>query len=91
MSTWRAIVPAIAVLLGVGIVLIDPLLFTHLSERISQSFSAAFSLNTQGPETFVLSDDPVVVYIKDFITVDEAAHLVRLAYVTSFPARGDDI
>ena len=32
-------------------------------------------------QVFVLSEDPVVVYIKDFISPEEAAHLVRLAQV----------
>lgn len=33
------------------------------------------------PQTYVLSEDPVVVYVKDFISAQEAAHLVQLAYV----------
>jgi prolyl 4-hydroxylase len=32
-----------------------------------------------GPKAYVLSDDPVVVYVKDFISTEEAAHLVALA------------
>jgi prolyl 4-hydroxylase len=31
------------------------------------------------PQTYVLSEDPVVVYVKDFINTQEAAHLVQLA------------
>lgn len=31
------------------------------------------------PQTYVLSEDPVVVYVKDFISTQEAAHLVQLA------------
>ena len=36
------------------------------------------------PQIFVLSEDPVVVYIKDFISAQEAAHLVHLAQVCPF-------
>jgi len=32
-----------------------------------------------GPKSYTLSDDPVVVYVKDFISAEEAAHLVGLA------------
>jgi len=38
-----------------------------------------------GPKTYVLSDDPVVVYVKDFISSEEAAHLITLAYVRPTP------
>lgn len=34
---------------------------------------------TPRPITYILSEDPVVVYVKDFITTQEAAHLVQLA------------
>lgn len=37
------------------------------------------SADTACPQTYVLSEDPVVVYVKDFITTQEAAHLVQLA------------
>lgn len=35
--------------------------------------------DTLCPQTYVLSEDPVVVYVKDFINTREAAHLVELA------------
>ena len=35
--------------------------------------------DTLCPQTYVLSEDPVVVYVKDFIRTREAAHLVELA------------
>lgn len=35
--------------------------------------------DTARPQTYVLSEDPVVVYVKDFINTQEAAHLVQLA------------
>lgn len=31
------------------------------------------------PQIYTLSEDPVVVYVKDFISTQEAAHLVQLA------------
>ncbi len=31
------------------------------------------------PETFLLSQDPLIVYIKNFISPKEAAHLVSIA------------
>ena len=31
------------------------------------------------PETFLLSQDPLIVYIKNFISPKEAAHLVGIA------------
>jgi prolyl 4-hydroxylase len=35
--------------------------------------------NIPRPETYILSEDPVVVYVKDFISTQEAAQLVQLA------------
>lgn len=34
---------------------------------------------TPRPTTYILSEDPVVVYVKDFISTQEATHLVQLA------------
>lgn len=34
---------------------------------------------TPRPKTYVLSEDPVVVYVKGFISTQEATHLVQLA------------
>lgn len=31
------------------------------------------------PATFPISEDPLVIYIQNFVTAEEAAHLVRLA------------
>jgi prolyl 4-hydroxylase len=32
-----------------------------------------------GPEIYMFSEDPVVVYVKNFVNAQEAAHLVQLA------------
>jgi hypothetical protein len=42
------------------------------------SEKASSNATVSGPKTITLSDDPVVVYIKDFITAEEAVHLVGL-------------
>lgn len=65
------IVPVIAVLLGLSQTSFWPSGWLH----------NALSGNAEGssPKTYALSDDPVVVYVKDFISMEEAAHLVGLA------------
>ena len=65
------LVPAIATLLGL----------TQTGFWPSGWLRNALSGNMEGsgPKTYVLSDDPVVVYVKDFISPEEAAHLVALA------------
>ena len=65
------LVPAFAVILGL----------TQTGFWPSGWLRNALSGNVKGlgPKTYVLSDDPVVVYIKDFISAEEAAQLVGLA------------
>ena len=59
------LVPAVAILLGLAQTGLWP--------------SGSGNVEGSGPKTYVLSDDPVVVYVKDFISTEEAAHLVALA------------
>lgn len=63
------LVPAIAVLLAVNHTGTWQLLHGLTSKNIA----------TSEPQTFFLSEDPVVVYVKDFVSPQEAAHLVNLA------------
>lgn len=65
------LVPAVAILLGLTQTDLWPSAWLHnaLSGNVEGS----------GPKTYILSDDPVVVYVKDFISPEEAAHLVALA------------
>ena len=65
------LVPAVAILLGLARTGLWP----------SEWLRNALSGNVEGsaPKAYVLSDDPVVVYVKDFISTEEAAHLVALA------------
>jgi len=65
------LVPAVAILLGLAQTGLWP----------SGWLRNALSGNVEGSglKTYVLSDDPVVVYVKDFISTEEAAHLVALA------------
>lgn len=78
--------PAIAtLLLGVTLVWVDPDIAVHAR-------TAALSLFPQyaaSLATYVLSEDPVVVYIKDFVTAEEAAHLAALAYALFVGIRGN--
>lgn len=37
------------------------------------------SAESSSPQIFVFSEDPVVVYVKDFVNAQEAAHLVQIA------------
>jgi hypothetical protein len=52
------------------------------SKASSSSASRSSTSNTNAaiskPKTYPLSDDPKVVYIKDFLTAEEAEHLVGL-------------
>jgi prolyl 4-hydroxylase len=65
------LIPAFAILLGLSQTGLWPSwwLRNPLSGNVEDS----------GPKIYALSDDPVVVYVKDFITAEEAAHLVALA------------
>jgi hypothetical protein len=90
--SWKTsllLVPGLAVVLGLGIAILNALPFAGLGWRTldmlldpvrrltnSTSYSSAA---VPGPKTYVLSEDPVVVYIRDFLTKDEAAQLVRMA------------
>ena len=65
------IMPAVAILLGLAQTGLWP------SEWLHNALSG--NVEGSGPKTYVLSDDPVVVYVKDFISTEEAAHLVALA------------
>jgi prolyl 4-hydroxylase len=65
------IVPAVAILLGLAQTGLWP------SEWLRNALSG--NVESSSPKTYVLSDDPVVVYVKDFISTEEAAHLVALA------------
>lgn len=81
LSGWRGFVPATGVLVAVGLALVDPLFLTHAQESVADLVSGFLRRAAQGSPTYwVLSKDPVVVYIKDFITSEEAAHLVAVAY-----------
>lgn len=65
------LVPLLAIILAVGHWSFDwhPLCF----------WSDHHTLNANGPKQYLLSNDPLVVYIKDFITPEEASYLVQLA------------
>jgi prolyl 4-hydroxylase len=65
------LIPVLAFILGIGNLYLD---WDFLS-----LWPGSESVNGNGPRTFVLSQDPLVVYIKDFITPQEASHLVQLA------------
>ena len=67
------LVPAVlAVILGVG-----DLYFGW--NFLSPGQSSHGTHHGKGPKTYLLSEDPLVVYIQDFITPQEASHLVQLA------------
>jgi len=76
-TAWKVIVPALVVIVGVWLTGTDPRSMSDFIARLIPS-------KPSGPTTYVLSNDPVVVYIQDFITPEEAAHLVSLAYVVIF-------
>ena len=65
------LVPAVAILLGLAQTGLWP------SGWLRNALSG--NVEGSGPKAYVLSDDPVVVYVKDFISTEEAAHLVALA------------
>jgi prolyl 4-hydroxylase len=65
------LVPAVAILPGLAQNGLWP------SEWLRNALSG--NVESSSPKTYVLSDDPVVVYVKDFISTEEAAHLVALA------------
>jgi hypothetical protein len=67
------LVPAIAVILAVN--------QTGTWQLLNEIKSRGIAVSE--PQPYVLSDDPVVVYVKDFISHQEAAHLVNLAYAFS--------
>jgi prolyl 4-hydroxylase len=65
------LVPTVAIIFGVAQTSLWPpeWLRYELNSRV----------NGSNPKTYVLLDNPLVVYVKDFISVEEAAHLVSLA------------
>ena len=65
------LVPAVAILLGLAQTGLWP------SGWLRNALSG--NVEGSGPKAYVLSDDPVVVYVKDFISTEEAAHFVALA------------
>jgi prolyl 4-hydroxylase len=65
------LVPAVAILLGLAQTGLWP------SEWLRNVLSG--NVESSSLKIYVLSDDPVVVYVKDFISTEEAAHLVALA------------
>jgi prolyl 4-hydroxylase len=65
------LVPTVAIFLGLAQTGFWP------SEWLRNALSG--NVEGLGPKTYVLSDDPVVVYVKDFVSTEEAAHLVALA------------
>src|SRR5947207_14751742 len=75
-TAWKIfgfLVPAVAIFLGLAQTVLWPSgwLRNALSGHVEGS----------GPKTYVLSDDPVVVLVKDFIRSEAASHLIALAYV----------
>ncbi len=70
-SGWRSPLILISLMIsaiGIGLTYFD------LGSRLTRA-----SVAGSKPETLLLSEDPLVVYIKDFISPSEAAHLVHLA------------
>ena len=71
LKIFACLVPLIAVLLGLSQTSIWPSEWLH--------YALSGNVEDSGPKAYTLSDDPVVVYVKDFISPGEAAHLVGLA------------
>ncbi|KAH8680646.1 hypothetical protein BX600DRAFT_444849 [Xylariales sp. PMI_506] len=72
LTSWRVVLiaaPALAVVLG--------LLLTHFGAAIGLNYGRAKAGGSL--EIIKILDEPLVVYLKNFITPDEAAHLVQLA------------
>ena len=65
------LVPGIAIFLGLSRFSLWPS-WLHSNELDS-------SLKGSDPKSYVLTSDPVVVYVKDFISAEEAAHLAAIA------------
>ncbi|OAL34854.1 hypothetical protein AYO20_05814 [Fonsecaea nubica] len=65
------LLPVLAAILGAG----------HLYSgwNFLSVWQGDLSTNGKGPKTYLLSEDPLVVYIQDFLTPQEASHLVQLA------------
>jgi hypothetical protein len=82
------IVPAIAILLSLAQFELWPSSVWPFQASLSSSNASSSntsssdksSVNTtdSAPKIIKLSDDPVIVYIKDFLTTEEAIHLVGL-------------
>ena len=72
LSFWKILLIGLSLLvgiIGVGLAYLDlPLDFLFTPETAAGE-----------PETFLLSKDPLIVYIKNFISPKEAAHLVSIA------------
>jgi hypothetical protein len=82
MSSWKLsliAVPALAVILGLALAYMGSLPQSILD--LLGMWTGDAARNTTTPKTFILSQDPFVVYIRDFISPQEAAHLVQLACV----------
>lgn len=71
LKVFGFLIPIIAVLLGLA--------HTNLWPSVWLPNASSGNVEDSGPKVYNLSDDPVVVYVKDFISTEEAAHLVRLA------------
>jgi hypothetical protein len=74
-SAWRAIfilIPALAALSALILAGFNP----------TQYFRQILGKTPIGPQIYTFSNDPLIVYLKGFVTPEEAAHLVRLAYVS---------
>jgi prolyl 4-hydroxylase len=65
------LVPAVAIFLGLAQINQWPFGW--------QSSESGNNLEVSDPKTYILTSDPVVVYVKDFISAEEAAHLVAIA------------
>jgi prolyl 4-hydroxylase len=65
------LVPVVAILLGVAQFGILP--SNWINEILGNNAKGLAS------KTYVLSNDPVVVYVEDFISTEEAAYLVALS------------
>lgn len=83
MSSWKPllmILSAAAAFLSAGIAYFQCNIHGGFLEKdYVEAEPAVPSAAHSGRRTFLLSEDPLIVYIKDFITPTEAAHLVGLA------------
>ena len=75
LRVFAFLVPAVALLLGLA----------QIGVLSSNWLRVIWNGNVgdSSPRTYVLSNEPLVVYIKHFISAEEASHLVALTYVLS--------